>query len=303
MKKTISLLLTAMLLICAVPMSAFAAGAIHVTLDEKEIVFPDAKPFVNKDNRTLVPLSPIATAMGLEVAWDNEAEIATFTHTFTAENSPAFYEKDAKNPNGCYLGKETIAFRIGKKEAVHTVYYYDLKDTARTTPASEKMWSKTITMDTEAVIQDQRTYAPVKYLAETLGYDVIWDEVNSTVILNTMVPNSMVTANLLGNNADYYAIGFFKARFAPIRGLDKMAVKSVTVDGNAAAYEPFTEAELKDSELELGGYLAGGRIKYEFKDAVYKIAVSYEMTFNDGSKTADVYTFDYDGTSGFGGML
>ena len=41
-----------------------------------------------------------------------------------------------------------------------------------------------ITMDTGAVIVNQRTYAPIRYLAEYFGFTVNWDGATQTVAVN-----------------------------------------------------------------------------------------------------------------------
>ena len=38
-------------------------------------------------------------------------------------------------------------------------------------------------MDTAAVIANDRTYAPIRYLAEYFGYLVDWDGIDRTVII------------------------------------------------------------------------------------------------------------------------
>lgn len=38
-------------------------------------------------------------------------------------------------------------------------------------------------MDTEAVIISDRIYAPCRYLAEALGYNVFWDSDNNKIIV------------------------------------------------------------------------------------------------------------------------
>ncbi|CFJ17547.1 BBRPI [Mycobacterium tuberculosis] len=69
--------LTAILLAVAlVPMAAFspaasAATAIKVEYNQKSIVFPDQKPIL-QNNRTLVPIRPIAESLGFDVDWNEE---------------------------------------------------------------------------------------------------------------------------------------------------------------------------------------------------------------------------------------
>ncbi len=104
------------------------------------IRWPDAKPFINSDGRTLVPLRAVAESLGLRVSWDAEAREASFTD-----------------------GTRTIAFPIGSS-------------TAKTTEGS-------LEMDTAAVIVHDRTYAPIRWLAEYFGYTVSWESATRCVVI------------------------------------------------------------------------------------------------------------------------
>ena len=116
-------------------------AAVAVTVNSKAVAFPDAKPFIDANDRTMVPLRAVADAMGLNVNWDATAREASFTGS----------------------GK-TITFPIDSS-------------TARTSGGN------TVTMDTAAVIVNDRTYAPIRYLAEYFGYTVGWDAATRTVTI------------------------------------------------------------------------------------------------------------------------
>lgn len=62
-------------------------------------------------------------------------------------------------------GTRTLYFPIGSSEA-HTGQ------------------GETLTMDTAAVIVNDRTYAPIRYLAEYFGYTVSWDSTTRTVLID-----------------------------------------------------------------------------------------------------------------------
>ena len=143
MKKLFAGLVAATLAISMVPATAFAAD-ITVTANGDKVAFTDAAPYINSDNRTLVPLRAIAEALNLKVDWDDEAKTATFA------------TED---------GAKKVDFTIGAKE---------LKVTE-----GEK--ASTVEMDTAAVITNDRTYAPARYLAEAFGYNVSWDGRDSLV--------------------------------------------------------------------------------------------------------------------------
>ena len=117
------------------------SDGVSVTVDEKTVVWTDAAPFIDANDRTMVPLRAVADAMGLDVNWDENTREASFTGS----------------------GK-TITFPIDSS-------------TARTSDGS------IVTMDTAAVIVNERTYAPIRYLAEYFGYTVGWDDATRTVII------------------------------------------------------------------------------------------------------------------------
>ena len=114
-------------------------SVVSVTVNGKAVTWTDAAPFIDKNNRTMVPLRAVADAMGLTVDWDGEAREAVFSN-----------------------GSKTIYFPIGST-------------TARTGDG------KNIQMDTAAVIVKDRTFAPIRYLAEYFGYTVGWNDATKTV--------------------------------------------------------------------------------------------------------------------------
>ena len=119
-----------------------AYAAIHVTVDDDYVNWTDAVPFIDENDRTMVPLRAVANALGLTVGWDQTERIASFSR-----------------------GGRTLSFHIGDKEA-------------------KTETGEVIPMDTAAVIVKDRTYAPVRYLAEYFGYHVEWISATRTVALS-----------------------------------------------------------------------------------------------------------------------
>lgn len=77
MKKTISMIL-------CLALASFSCGAVQaenekvtVLLDGNEIVFPDAQPFIDTRDRTLVPIRFVSEAMSADVDWDDESKTVT----------------------------------------------------------------------------------------------------------------------------------------------------------------------------------------------------------------------------------
>lgn len=78
LKKTIVLLLVLVLTTLSVGVSAATAEAsVQVNMNGQIVHFPDAQPYLNADQRTMVPVRFIAENLGAEVSWNGEKEIVT----------------------------------------------------------------------------------------------------------------------------------------------------------------------------------------------------------------------------------
>lgn len=74
LKKIIIFVSLVMLLFVA---SVVAANDISVYVDDVKVSFPDQKPYIDKNSRTLVPIRFIAEEMGAEVGWDGRINLVT----------------------------------------------------------------------------------------------------------------------------------------------------------------------------------------------------------------------------------
>ena len=103
MKKLLSIILCLTLVVAIyVPVSA-ESDKVTVTLDGKEVVFPDAQPFVDERDRTLVPIRFVSEAMGAQVDWDGES----YTAIIKKDNDVIKYTiGDAK----AFINDEMITF-------------------------------------------------------------------------------------------------------------------------------------------------------------------------------------------------
>ncbi len=104
--------------------------------------FPDAQPFIDENSRTLIPLRFVTEALGADVSWDQATKTATV-------------EQDGIR---CDI-------TIGKADMLVT----------------ENGSTSTVTMDTQAVLKDSRTFVPIRYVAESLGAWVGWSNAYKTV--------------------------------------------------------------------------------------------------------------------------
>ncbi|MGN1004335.1 MAG: copper amine oxidase N-terminal domain-containing protein [Oscillospiraceae bacterium] len=114
-----------------VPAAAAEDAAVNVRVNGYLVNFPDQKPIVDKNDRTLIPVRFVAEELGADVSWDGKLNAAVI-------------EKDGL----------TITVPIGSKELT-------------VTDASGK--TTNVAMDTEAVLENSRTLVPIRFVAEAMG--------------------------------------------------------------------------------------------------------------------------------------
>ncbi len=164
-KKIGALLLSAAMLTSMSGMSAFAADTakgISVRVQDtageafKNVAFSSelGQPYEDANYRTMVPLRTTADAMGLTVDWNEAAKQATFTRASEEKTEQVIFTVDSNKFTSVVTEKGKDAVSVEKE------------------------------MDTAVVQKDNRIYTPVRFLAETLGYSVAWDNDSQTVTLS-----------------------------------------------------------------------------------------------------------------------
>lgn len=309
MKKQFAILLSSVMMLAAAP--AFAAD-IQVQVDGKAVVFADAAPFVDENSRTLVPLRPIAEAIGMEVLWDADAKTATFTKAYTVETTDMALDQDGDGTQDAFLGKETVTFTIGSKTGAYTVVWLNADGSEKETAQSD------IAMDTEAVIANERTYAPVRYLTESLGYTVGWNDATKTVTVTkngteatepepaepaAPAEGYQFVVNFPGVTNNHIAFGLDAKEG---QGIAKVAVTGLTVNGTEVTPEDITE-QAHEAFGQEGVEEFGDTVYYSVSmdvtyGAEYTFAATLQVTLEDGTQTTMPYTFQYT-VDGMGGIL
>jgi hypothetical protein len=69
-------LITMLCFLCTIPV--FAAPNVTVKIDGAAVIFPDQKPYIDSNNRTLVPMRAPMEAMGATVDWNDDTRQAIF---------------------------------------------------------------------------------------------------------------------------------------------------------------------------------------------------------------------------------
>ena len=105
-----------------------------VGVNGENVTFPDAKPFVDENGRTQVPIRAVSEMLDCKVDWDDITKTAVIT-------------KDNGDVVKVTLGSDILL-----------------------------MNGKTTKMDTTAIIKEERTFIPVRFVAEAMGLEVEWVE-------------------------------------------------------------------------------------------------------------------------------
>ncbi|GAE86867.1 MULTISPECIES: copper amine oxidase N-terminal domain-containing protein [Acetivibrio] len=123
---------------------------LKVYVDDKELQFPDAKPYINEVGRTMVPIRAIAESFGAKVEWDDILRRVIITH-------------------------DDIEIRF---------YLNDDKDFIHITDLEEYQY-KSVPIGSKPVIRNNRTFVPYRAITEAFGYNVYWDASEYKVIIDT----------------------------------------------------------------------------------------------------------------------
>lgn len=135
-----------------------ANNDIKVTVDGKTVNFPDAKPFIDDNNRTLIPVRFVVEELGADVVWNGK-----------------------KKEVYIYYNDIYIMLKINSNKI-----------------QIENSNDNTINdMDTKAIIKNSRTYVPIRYVAEGLGATVKWTN-NTVIIAREGYEKKYNTVDDLG---------------------------------------------------------------------------------------------------------
>lgn len=146
MKKMIILTLAVALFLSLLPMSSTMADTqLRFEINGESYTTPDGEPapYINADNRTMVPVRFFANALDVpdaQIGWNQATQTATIQK-----------------------GDRTVSIALGARIVLVN--------------------GNEVEMDTQAEIQDGRVFIPARFIAEGLGATVGWDQATQTVIL------------------------------------------------------------------------------------------------------------------------
>lgn len=171
-KRLLALILALLTVLACAAIPASAASDIKVSVNGSSVTFNDdlGFPYIDGNGRTMVPFRAVANFMdGVKVNWFGEGKIAEF------KKFVPFNNKDSKV---AYIGV-SVYFPIGTDQAWLWVTNY------RVNGSIYSRYSRLVQMDTQSTVRNGRTYAPIRYLAESLCYTVGWNNSTQTVTLTS----------------------------------------------------------------------------------------------------------------------
>ena len=161
MKRIALLLALVMLVGCFSVVGASAASdnsGPAVRVNGKLVEFPDAQPYIDENSRTLIPVRFVAENLGAEVSWIGATKTAN-------------------------IEKDGILVEITIDDPVLHI--------------TENGKTKTVTMDTAAVLKENRTFVPIRFVAEALGAYVDYSSTYHTVGIYSDVLSAEQIAKLM----------------------------------------------------------------------------------------------------------
>ena len=142
MKKFVSIFVALGIMVSMCTFVSAETNKVTVTLDGVEVAFPDAQPFVDVRDRTLVPIRFVSEAMGAKVDWEGETRTVVI-------------QKDEDN----------IRYTIGQPIAY--------------------LNGEMLTFDSYGILKENRTFVPLRFIAEMLYCDVDWVESAKQVVIQS----------------------------------------------------------------------------------------------------------------------
>ena len=173
MKKYIIAIFTFIMIFCCV--NVVYANQIGVEINGNVVSFIDEVPFIDRNNRVLVPLRAVADAMGIDVIWNEEAYQVALSKKYQKEYKIAIYDDLEKEKK--YITYCQVTFSLGSKS-----YWTDMEYLIDNGVTEKGQWYGR--MNTIPILKKDKVYVPITYIAEEFGYTVNWNEKTNTVEIN-----------------------------------------------------------------------------------------------------------------------
>lgn len=313
MKAVFKILVYVLVISCILMSHAFAESPITVKVDGKEVSFTDAAPFVDANNRTQAPLRAIAEALGCKVEWYGKEQKVIIKKDYTDADTLAMWRSYEGEYVTIYEYSRKLDLTIGSNMKILNFY--------NSLYGEQSLYSggyKEQEMDTSPIIKDNRTYLPVRYLAEAFGYEVSWDAVTQTV---NIISQNSIDGRYISDEVSSFrsmcAIALYKTDYIAVNRdfANVESAKIIFKDGRVVdVTDNFINAtdELKEvfAEVDMGMNVEdiayAGKVEYDFgleQNQIFQLHVKVNIADKEGNIGYQSYKFYFDVSDGQGGIL
>lgn len=134
---------------------------VRIFMDGQQIIFPDQQPFIDQNNRTMVPARYFSEAMGLQVDWDAARQQVTLSRGSSA-----------------HFSFDSMTLTIGESDVIISPDRHEK-------------------MDTTAILVNDRLMLPLRFISSYLNCPVTWDTKNRTVHIFSLGQSEEEQARLI----------------------------------------------------------------------------------------------------------
>lgn len=235
--KFLTLLLIFALIVTTFSVPAFAAEqTTNVRVNGYRVHFPDQQPIIDENSRTLIPVRFVAEELGADVSWDGVQ---------------AIIQKDGITVNVPINSNElTVIDASGR--------------------------SKTVTMDTAAVLKNNRTLVPIRFVAEAMGAWVSYSNSFNTVQIydDVLTAEEIEEVHGLSYSKDFgSAMASYKNSGSTFEDLHEQAFKQIT-PANSFTIKNYKDGQVWNSSTDSIEELANLFVRYasEFMGSNFTVA-------------------------------
>ena len=143
------------------------SDGLDIEVNGSMVGFADARPFIDSAGRTMVPVRFVAEEFGYKVDWEEPGMDVPEGAVAIRPGDISIYYDGLNVYRTLFLCIGSNVIEVSDGDGPDTGTYNIVR-------------TGTVTMDTTAVIINDRTYVPLRYVAELLGYKVEWIDGKAT---------------------------------------------------------------------------------------------------------------------------
>lgn len=162
------------------------SNGLDIEVNGKMIEFTDTHPYIDSAGRTMVPARFVAEEFGYSVEWDEPNMDAPNGGVAIRPGNISIYYEGMTVYRTLFLFPDSNIIQISDGDAPDTGTY-------------SIVGTGIATMDTNVTIRNDRTYLPLRYISELLGYTVVWNSDGGKEPINPLDDLRMTSGEYTGD--------------------------------------------------------------------------------------------------------